>query len=93
MEEIKFIAIGILIGWITKVPLLIKWYRELQETKDYKNRRTDAFLEEIKRLEAVYKKTEQCDNCSPAIGYYLGTTCPKCSQPFRSVRSYFTNPN
>lgn len=53
------LLIGILIGWITNVSFLIKWYRDIKETSDYKNRRTTAFLEEIKRLEAVYKKYEE----------------------------------
>lgn len=56
LHDIGLIVTGIIIGWITKFPLLIKWYRELKETKDYKNRRTQAFLEEIKRLEEIYKK-------------------------------------
>lgn len=55
MEKYTYIIIGILIGWITKVPFLIKWYRDIKETSDYKNRRTTAFLEEIKRLEKIYK--------------------------------------
>lgn len=56
METYEYLAIGILIGWITKVPFLIKWYRELKETSDYKNRRTTAFVDEIQRLEKIYKK-------------------------------------
>lgn len=36
-NKIVLVAFGIFLGWITKVPLLIKWYRELQETKDYKD--------------------------------------------------------
>ena len=27
-----------------------------------------------------------CDNCEPVSGFYLGTTCPKCNRPFRSVK-------
>ena len=54
-----YLFAGILIGWITKVPFLIKWYRDIKETSDYKNRRATAFLEEIKRLEAVYKKYQE----------------------------------
>ena len=27
-----------------------------------------------------------CDNCKPVLGFYLGTTCPKCNRPFRSVK-------
>ncbi len=56
IHDIGLLALGIFIGWITKVPLLLKWYRELKQTQDYKNRRSDAFLEEIKRLEEIYKK-------------------------------------
>lgn len=33
--------------------------------------------------------SEQC--CSPCEGFYLGTTCPKCNKPFRSVKK--TNNN
>lgn len=36
MEKYGWILIGVIIGWITKVPLLIKWYCELKQTKDYK---------------------------------------------------------
>ena len=27
-----------------------------------------------------------CDNCTDVESYYLGTVCPKCSKPFRSVK-------
>ena len=27
-----------------------------------------------------------CDNCFDVDGTYLGTTCPKCNRPFRSVK-------
>jgi len=55
-EKYVYLIVGVAIGWVTKVPFLIKWYRELRETQNYKNRRTEAFLEEIKRLEQIYKK-------------------------------------
>lgn len=52
--NMTYLIIGILIGWITKVPFLIKWYNELKETQDYKNRRTNAFVDEIDyKLEAL----------------------------------------
>lgn len=54
-ENYVYLCIGVAIGWITKIPFLIKWYRELKETNDYKNRRTQAFLDEKKRLEEIYK--------------------------------------
>jgi len=28
-----------------------------------------------------------CDNCEPISGFYLGTSCPKCNRPFRSVHT------
>lgn len=28
-----------------------------------------------------------CDKCYDTDGFYLGTTCPKCKQPFRSVKA------
>jgi hypothetical protein len=27
-----------------------------------------------------------CDGCKDIAGFYLGTTCPKCNRPFRSVK-------
>jgi hypothetical protein len=27
-----------------------------------------------------------CDGCEDIAGFYLGTTCPKCSRPFRQVK-------
>lgn len=57
-EKYVYLIIGVIIGWITKLPFLIKWYKELKETKDYKNRRSQAFLDEIKRLESIYNKKD-----------------------------------
>jgi hypothetical protein len=34
-ERLIWISVGIIIGWLTKIPVLIKWYRELKETRDY----------------------------------------------------------
>jgi hypothetical protein len=34
-ERLIWISVGIIIGWLTKIPFLIKWYRELKETRDY----------------------------------------------------------
>ena len=33
----------------------------------------------------------KCENCEPANGFYLGMTCPKCSQPFRSIKPIIDN--
>lgn len=58
MTDYLYIISGVLIGWATKIPFLLKWYNELKETKDYKNRRTTAYLDEIKRLEEIYKNNK-----------------------------------
>lgn len=44
-----YILIGFIIGWLTKIPFLIKWYRELQETKDYKLMMLNKKMEEYER--------------------------------------------
>ena len=31
-----YLIIGFVLGWITKIPFLIKWYRDLKKTKEYK---------------------------------------------------------
>ena len=36
-------------------------------------------------LADVVGQSEQC--CSPAEGFYLGVTCPKCNKIFRSVNA------
>lgn len=50
MKETGYLLVGIVIGWVTKVPFLIKWYRELRETNDYKKRKTDAYLKHFENL-------------------------------------------
>ena len=30
-----YLLIGVVIGWVTKFPLLLKWYKELKSTRDY----------------------------------------------------------
>ena len=45
------------------------------------------YVEELEQLTipAVVGRSEQC--CSPAKGFYLGVTCPKCNKIFRSVNA------
>ena len=47
---------GVVIGWISKVPLLWKWYKELRETRDYQDRKSQAILKELERLREAYAK-------------------------------------
>lgn len=43
-----YLIIGILIGWVTKFPLLLKWYRKIQKTKEYKRMQDDIHFQELK---------------------------------------------
>jgi len=57
MEKYIYLFVGILIGWITKVPFLIKWYRELKRTNAYKDaaqkEMIDKWEKENKKLDLV----------------------------------------
>ena len=44
------IGIGVLIGWITKLPFALKWYRELKEYKAGKIKLYNKLITEIKKL-------------------------------------------
>lgn len=44
----------------------------------------EAF-EEVEDL--INTKSQQCDRCYDTSGFYLGTSCPKCNRPFRSVKT------
>lgn len=45
-----------------------------------------ALAEEIAKLRLSDVTESVCDNCEPVSGFYLGTTCPKCNKPFRSIK-------
>lgn len=57
----------------------------------------DDYKETIRQFLADKKQSLQflqsrviesvCDNCEPVSGYYLGMTCPKCLQAFRSIKT------
>ena len=47
-DKYWYLIIGIAIGWITKVPFLIKWYRDLRRTREYKRMQDDIHFQEIK---------------------------------------------
>jgi len=77
--------------------------KHLRDTEQYKHeykkdiRKLITALEKQLLLHDVVKSSycecesdsEQlvCDNCYDTDGFYLGTTCPKCKQPFRSVKA------
>jgi hypothetical protein len=50
MNTCILIGIGILIGWITKLPFALKWYRELKEYKEDKIKLYNKLITEIKKL-------------------------------------------
>jgi len=41
------LIVGVVAGWITKIPFLMKWYRELRDTKDYQQMRLLKRYEEL----------------------------------------------
>lgn len=50
-----YIITGVFIGWITKVPFLYRWYRELKQTKDYqKARRGVELYDMIEKYNKLY---------------------------------------
>ena len=72
---------------------------EVMETEfGWSNQPQDLHLE---YFEDIIKATKQalnipyvsntegdlCDKCYDTGGFYLGTTCPKCNKPFRSVKA------
>ena len=52
------VSIGCIIGWGTKVPFLRDWYKAIKETKEYKDRRSEAYLKEIECLKNIYRNQE-----------------------------------
>ena len=45
-----FLIIGILIGWITKVPFLIKWYNEFKQYREGKIKLYNQLINSINKL-------------------------------------------
>ena len=51
--------------------------------------RIESLLKAINYTHCCESNSEQlvCNNCFDTGGFYLGTTCPKCKQPFRSLKA------
>lgn len=50
-----YLIIGVVLGWITKVPFLIKWYRDLKKTKEYKKMQDAIHIKEVEeRFKHLY---------------------------------------
>ena len=48
-HEIIILVIGIIIGWVTKFPFLLKWYRDLKKTRGYEEMSNKIRYEETKK--------------------------------------------
>ena len=44
--EYFYIILGIIIGWVSKIPFLLKWYRELQQTNDYREMKIQQVIKD-----------------------------------------------
>jgi hypothetical protein len=49
--DLFIFILGIVAGWLTKIPFLLKWYRELQATKDYRNMKLEERYNKIREEE------------------------------------------
>jgi hypothetical protein len=52
-SKYQYLIIGIIIGWVTKFPLILKWYRELKQTRSYEKMQDKIHVKEI--TEKYYK--------------------------------------
>jgi len=50
-EKYWYLIVGVVIGWVLKIPFLIKWYRELRRTRSYERMKD---LIHVKELEERY---------------------------------------
>jgi len=48
-QKYWYLIVGVIIGWITKFPLVLKWYRELRRTRSYEKMRDAIHFEEMKK--------------------------------------------
>lgn len=71
--------------------LMLKDWTKIEVTK------LDEFMEDVIIATMLVNKLpihivtntegKLCDNCYDTGNFYLGTTCPKCNRPFRSVKA------
>lgn len=55
-DEIFWLTIGIFAGWILKVPFLIRWYRKLKVTKEYKAAmKQKEYKDMVRRRKKMFK--------------------------------------
>lgn len=47
-DKYVYLIIGIVVGWVTKFPLILKWYRELKRTRGYEKMMDAIHYEEMK---------------------------------------------
>lgn len=44
-----YLIVGIGVGWLTKVPFLLKWYKELRKTRSYERMKDMVHVEELRK--------------------------------------------
>lgn len=64
-----------------------KIYRILRKHKLPLKKREELIIDLLPLFVVSVPKGTLCDKCYDTDGFYLGTTCPKCKQPFRSVKA------
>lgn len=57
MEEVTYVIIGIVIGWVTKIPFVLKWYKELKSTRTY-----EYMQDKVRHKEMVDKYNKMFPN-------------------------------
>jgi hypothetical protein len=55
-EKHWYLITGIIIGWIFKIPFLIKWYKDLKKTRAYEEMKNIEHVEELKLRIEKFKK-------------------------------------
>jgi len=65
MTGLIWLTAGIVIGWITKIPFLLKWYKEFQFDKKHR-------AELVATIVAEEREIEKCRN---DVAYFMEKYC------------------
>ena len=73
---------------LKSVELCLTAHPDFETGSEFEDRVLD--LQEIQQVlkipVVIVPEGTVCDNCEEVRPFYLGTTCNKCNQPFRSVK-------
>ncbi len=58
-EKYWYLLLGIVIGWVFKVPFLIRLYKELKATRDYKEMKRQEHIKRLEKEVETYSKGER----------------------------------